>query len=295
MNLIERAGRRLAEAQGRRPEETRDPPSRPSDGLGLRPEAPGRARQTGQQIELDIQRLHGMGYTVPADQSALTEEFRLIKRTLLDTVFDKTRDDEPENRNLIMVTSCAPNEGKTFTAINLALSMAFEHDTRVLLIDGDVVKPSIPGVLGFEAKRGLFDAILDPSIDLADVLIQTSVKNLIVLTAGQSTALSSELLASAKMMRFVDDIGKRFADGVIILDSPPVLARSEATIIGRHVGQIVFVVEAERTSKAAIDEALRLVDRKRVRFVMNKAAPAPQRGGFGKYYYPYYREARRGD
>lgn len=282
MNLIERAGRRLAEAQGQRLGETRDPPSRPSES----PEGPRLARQNGQRIELDIQRLHGMGYTVPADQSALTEEFRLIKRALLDTVLDKNRD-EPANRNLVMVTSCGPNEGKTFTAINLALSMAFEHDTRVLLIDADVVKPSIPGVLGFEAKHGLIDAVLDPSIDLAEMLIRTSVENLILLTAGQSTALSSELLASAKMMRFVDNIGKRFADGVIILDSPPVLARSEAAILGRHVGQIVFVVEAERTSKAAVDEALGLLDRKRVRFVMNKAAPAPVRGGFGKYYYPY--------
>lgn len=290
MNIIERAGRRLAEAQARRPEETRDAPSRAViDGVGLRPEAPARTQQSGQYVDLDIKRLHGMGYTVPADQSALTEEFRLIKRTLLDTAFDKTGD-ELGNRNLLMVTSCAPNEGKTFTAINLALSMAFEHDTRVLLIDADVVKPSIPGVLGFEAKRGLVDAVLDPSIDLAGLLIRTSVKNLIVLTAGQSMALSSELLASSKMMRFVDDIGKRFADAIIILDSPPVLARSEASVLARHVGQIVFVVEAERTSKAALDEALRLLDRKRVRFVMNKAAPAPLRGGFGKYYYSYSRE-----
>ena len=287
MNLIERAGRRLAEAQDRRPEETRDVQSRPIDAPGLRTDA--RPRQSGQHFELDIQRLHGMGYNVPTDQSAVTEEFRLIKRGLLDTAFAKTWD-ESGNPNLIMVTSCAPNEGKTFTAVNLALSMAFEHETRVLLIDADVVKPSIPGVLGFEAKRGLVDAVLDPSIDLADMLIRTSVKNLMLLAAGQSTALSSELLASAKMMRFVDEIAKRFADGVVILDSPPVLARSEATVLARHAGQIVFVVEAERTSKAAIEDALRLLDRKRVRFVMNKAAPAPMRGGFGKYYYPYSKE-----
>lgn len=287
MNLIERAGRRLAEAQGRRPEETRELPGDPMQGPGLRADAPGRVRQNNQQyVELDIQRLRGMGYTVPADQSALAEEFRLIKRALLDAAFGKARD-ESGNPNLIMVTSCAPNEGKTFTAINLALSMAFEHDTRVLLLDADVVKPSIPRVLGFEAKRGLIDAVLDPSIDLADVLIRSSVKNLMLLAAGQSTALSSELLASAKMAHFVDEIAKRFADGVVVLDSPPVLARSEATVLARHVGQIVFVVEAERTSKAVIEDALRLLDRKRVRFIMNKAAPAPLRGGFGKYYYPY--------
>lgn len=260
MNLIERAGRHLAEAQGRRPEETRDLPGDPMPGPGLRADAPGRVRQNNQQyVELDIQRLHGMGYTVPVDQSALAEEFRLIKRALLDAAFTKARDASP-NPNLIMVTSCAPNEGKTFTAINLALSMAFEHDTRVLLLDADVVNPTIPSVLGFEAKRGLIDAVLDPSVDLADLLIHSSVKNLMLLAAGQSTALSSELLASAKMARFVDEIAKRFADGVVVLDSPPVLARSEATVLARHVGQIVFVVEAERTSKAAIEDALRLLE-----------------------------------
>jgi len=286
MNLIERAGRRLAEAQGRRPEETRDPQSLPNDGPGLRPEAPVRARQSGQHIDLDIQRLHGMGYTVPADQSALTEEFRLIKRVLLDAAFTKARD-ASVNPNLIMVTSCAPKEGKTFTSINLAFSMAFEHDMRVLLLDADLARPSIPRVLGFEPRRGLVDAVLDPSIELSDVLISSNIKNLTLLPAGQPTALSSELLASAKMTRFVDEVAKRFADGVVILDSAPVLARSESTVLARHVGQIVFVVEAERTSKGAIDDALRLLDRKRVRFVMNKAAPAPLRGGFGKYYYPY--------
>lgn len=288
MNLIERAGRRLAEAQGGRPGETRDVPGQPIDGLGLRSDAPGRARQSGQHVELNIQSLHGMGYTVPADQSPLAEEFRLIKRALLDTAFTKARDESP-NPNLIMVTSCAPNEGKTFTAINLALSMAFEHDMRVLLVDADLARPSIPSVLGFEANRGLVDAVLDPSIELADVLISSSVKNLTLLAAGQPTALSSELLASAKMTRFVDEIARRFADGVVILDSAPILARSEPTVLARHVGQIVFVVEAERTSKTAIDDALRLLDRKRVRFLMNKAAPAPLRGGFGKYYYSYYK------
>ena len=167
--------------------------------------------------------------------------------------------------------------------------MAFEHDTRVLLLDADFIKSSIPNVLGFEAKRGFVDAVSDPSTDLEDVLVHSNIKNLTLLPAGKATALSSELLASAKMTRFVEEIAKRFADAVIIMDTPPLLARSDSSVLARHAGQIVFVVEAQRTSKAAIEDALQLLDRKRVRFVMNKAAPAPERGGFGRYY-SYYKK-----
>ena len=310
MNLIERAGRRLVEAPGRGAEQAPDTPGRIAkiqeavfgkgrDDIIARGEgdaparsAPGRKRQTERQIELDFQGLRGMGYTAPSDQSALAEEFRLIKRPLLDAAFSRSPD-RPANANLIMVTSVGPNEGKTFTAVNLALSMALEHDTRVLLIDADVVKPSIPHVLGFEADKGLINVIGDSSIDLADVLIRCDVENLTLLPAGTPTGFSSELLTSLKMARFVDDIAKRYTDRIIIFDSPPVLARSEPTMLARHVGQILFVVEAERTSKSAIKDALLLLDPKLVKFVMNKAPAALLRGGFGQYYYQYKGQDRK--
>ena len=172
--------------------------------------------------------------------------------------------------------------------------MALEHDTRVLLIDADVVKPSISHVLGFEADKGLIERRRRLSIDLADVLIRCDVENLTLLPAGTPTAFSSELLTSLKMARFVDDIAKRYTDRIIIFDSPPVLARSEPTMLARHVGQILFVVEAERTSKSAIKDALLLLDPKLVKFVTNEGPPAALlRGGFGQYDHQYKGQDRK--
>ncbi len=241
-------------------------------------------RETRRQSTIDFARLKEKGFALPVDQTALAEELRLIKRPLLSAAFARGAQ-EVENSNLIMVTSANPNEGKTFIATNLALSMASEHDVHVLLIDADVANPSIPEVLGFEAEVGLIDAVSDSSIDLADVMIRTNIENLVVLPSGRSRPGASELLASARMTRFVNDIAKRYADRVIIFDSPPMLARSEAMVLAQHVGQVVFVVEAERTSRTAVNEALGMIGQKLGGIVLNKTPQIPLQEGFGYYDY----------
>jgi protein-tyrosine kinase len=312
MNLIERAGRRLVpsraderpvEAAGRSSDGGDAVPGplpltgddaaigREADDTSVR-KASTRRRQTQRQINIDIERLSQMGYTVPGDQSTLAEEFRLIKRPVLDAAFARPPARQ-RNANLIMVTSSGPSEGKTFTTVNLAISMASEHDVRVLLIDADVVNPSIPTVLGFEAERGMVDVVGDPSIDLADVMIRTDIENLTLLSAGRFTPMTNELMASARMARFIDDICKRYNDRIIIFDSPPVLARSEPTVLARHVGQILFVVEAERTSRGTINDAIRLLDQSLVKIILNKAPAVLLREGFGQYGY-YYNRPRTG-
>jgi protein-tyrosine kinase len=244
-----------------------------------------RKRATQRQITIDFERLRDNGFALPADQSVLAEELRLIKRPLLSAAFAR----EPNmvaNANLIMVTSTNPKEGKTFIATNLALSMAAEHNVHVLLIDADVAHPSIPGVFGLEADTGLIDAVSAPAVDLADVMIRTNIANLIVLPAGRSRPGASELLASARMTRFLDDIAKRYGDRVIIFDSPPMLARSEAMILGQRVGQVVFVVEAERTSQLAMNEALGMIGAAKLGgVILNKAPTIPLQQGFGYYDY----------
>ena len=245
----------------------------------------GARRETRRQITIDFDRLREQGFALPVDQTALAEELRLIKRPLLSAAFAQGLN-AVENSNLIMVTSANPKEGKTFIATNLALSMASEHDVHVLLIDADVANPSIPGVLGFEAETGLIDAVTDPSIDLADVMIRTNIDNLIVLPAGRPRPGASELLASARMTRFVNDIAKRYADRIILFDSPPVLARSEAMVLAQHVGQVVFVVEAERTSRTAMSEALGMIGNSKLGgVVLNKTPQIPLQEGFGYYEY----------
>lgn len=315
MNIIERAGKRL----GLKPEkslvekaaerlgtaelgtvheaaapaetpiaipEARVAEARVASGAGQR--APLRVapkRETRRQITIDFERLHERGFALPVDQSALAEELRLIKRPLLAAAFARGPH-EVENSNLIMVTSANPDEGKTFIATNLALSMASEHDVHVLLIDADVANPSIPDVLGFEAETGLVDVVSDAAIDLADVLIRTNIENLAILPSGRPRPGASELLASARMTRFVNDIAKRYADRVIIFDSPPMLARSEAMVLAQHVGQVVFVVEAERTSRTAVSEALTMIGPAKLGgVVLNKTPQIPLQEGFGYYDY----------
>ena len=311
MNIIERAGRRLGPAKPQVEERAPDTVARAvpaEDGqapAGANEAAPvregeeaqrklgaTRRRQTQRSIEIDLERLSRYGFTTPGDQSTVAEEIRLIKRPVLDAAFARPPA-RVRNANLIMVTSAGPGEGKTFSTINLALSMATEHDVRVLLIDADVINPSIPAVLGFEAERGMIDVVGDPSIDLADVMVRTNIDNLTLLSAGRFTPMSNELMASARMARFIDDIAKRYNDRIIIFDSPPVLARSEPTVLARHVGQILLVVEAERTSRTSINDALQLLDKNLVRIILNKAPALLMREGFGQYGY-YYNRPRSG-
>lgn len=316
MNIIERAGKRLGltpaksvvEKAAERLEETQALEAFPHEAPARQQEshqhearvaaaqrgpvrvaggasAGGARRETRRQITIDFDRLRGQGFALPVDQSALAEELRLIKRPLLSAAFAQGPN-EVVNSNLIMVTSANPKEGKTFIATNLALSMASEHDVHVLLIDADVANPSIPKVLDFEADTGLIDAVSDASIDLADVMIRTNIDNLIILPAGRPRPGASELLASARMTRFVNDIAKRYADRIIIFDSPPVLARSEAIVLAQHVGQVVFVVEAERTSRTAMSEALGMIGNAKLGgIVLNKTPQIPLHEGFGYYDY----------
>ncbi|MFQ5467857.1 MAG: XrtA-associated tyrosine autokinase, partial [Kiloniellaceae bacterium] len=186
--------------------------------------------------------------------------------------------------NLIMVTSAKPGEGKTFTAINLAISIALERDFTVLLIDADFSRPNILQVLGLEAKKGLIDVLENPAVDLSDVLIRTNIDKLTVLPAGGAHDLSTELLASLRMRDIVQDIARRYRDRIVIFDSPPVLVTSEACVLATHVGQVVFVVEADKTPKSAVREALDLLDAgTRVGLVLNRCRPRLDQAKSGYY------------
>jgi protein-tyrosine kinase len=249
------------------------------------PQAPvGARRETQRQITIDFDRLRAKGFALPGDETLLTEELRLIKRPLLNAALSRAAS-AVDNPNLIMITSAHPNEGKTFFATNLAISMASEHDTHVLLVDADVANPTIPKVLDFEAEHGLIDVISGSAHDLADVLVRTNIPHLTVLPSGRPRPGASELLASTRMARLADDIAKRYADRIVILDSPPVLVRSEASVLARHVGQIVLIIEAERTSRTAVSEALALIGTDKLGgVVLNKMPLMSTQSGFG---YPY--------
>jgi len=234
---------------------------------------------------INLARLHRMGVVSPdAEKSQVAEEFRIIKRPLIANAFGQGAA-RVKNGNLIMITSSLPGEGKSFCAINLAISMAMEMDRTVLLIDADVAKPRIPEYLGIHADKGLLDVLQDKDLKLSDVLIKTDIAKLTVLPAGRTYKRATELLASAAMTRLVEDIGNRYPDRIILFDSPPLLATSESSVLATHMGQIVMVVEAEKTSQEAVREALSHIQScEVVGMLLNKTTPTPG----ADYYYGYY-------
>ena len=212
------------------------------------------------------------------------EEFRIIKRPLLKRAFAQgAPGDKPGN--LIMITSALPGEGKTFSAINLAMSIAMELDHTVLLIDADVARPTVLSTLGLPAHRGLMDVLLDADLDVADVMLRTNVNTLSILPAGTSHPRATELLASQAMSTLVNEIANRYPDRIVIFDSPPLLLTSEAHVLASHMGQIVVVVEAEATTQHALKRALsQLEGLDNVNLIYNKTREFPGTEGYDYNY-----------
>ena len=149
----------------------------------------------GRQISIDLERLASLGFLVPdAEKSQIAEEFRVVKRPLITNV--QAGDALEKHRNLIMVTSSLPGEGKSFCALNLALSIAMERDITVMLVDADVAKPSVLNNLGLRAEAGLMDLLLDRSLQGGDVLLKTNIEKFSILPAGRRHKHATELLAS---------------------------------------------------------------------------------------------------
>lgn len=245
---------------------------------------PGSTKRTQRSATLDFERIRAAGLLAPDTQrSRIKEEYRHIKRPLLINA-DGRGATTVEHPNLIMVTSARAGEGKTFTACNLALSIASERDRTVLLVDADVIKPSLDRTLGFEVELGLVDYLVDEQLDLADVLIDTNVPSLTLLPAGSQYHLSAELLAGERMRKLAAELSGRYADRIVILDSPPLLMTTEASILASLMGQVLVVVEAERTPQSQVKAALDLLDSNRqiVGFVLNKS-----RAFFGADSYGY--------
>ena len=233
---------------------------------------------------LDLARLRSAGFITPgAADSKLLHEFRVIKRPLIQNALGKGA--APVTRgNLIMVTSSLPGEGKSFVSLNLAMSMAMEVDCRVLLVDADVLKPSIPRLLGIARERGLMDVLTTPGLSLGEVLLKTNVPSLDLLLAGSPHGESSELLASEGMRRLLDELSSRYPDRIIVFDSPPLLATTESRVLASAMGQVVLVVEAERTTHGTLESALSTVESCPVVLTMLNKAPGSGDGSYYGYY-----------
>ncbi len=235
--------------------------------------------------EVDLVTLREGGYITPdMPPNLMSEEFRIIKRTLLLNAFSKGMQ-KSKNSNVILVTSSNPGEGKTFCTINLALSVATEQDTTVLLIDADFSKPEILNRLGVAGGRGLMDVVADSELELADCLIRTNIPNLVLLPAGRQHNLTTELLASERMETIVNGIANRYPDRLVIFDSPPVLASSAASVLALYMGQTMFVIEAENTTEPQIKESLNMISAcENINLLLNQTRFSGSNKRFASYY-----------
>jgi protein-tyrosine kinase len=218
-------------------------------------------------------------------RSQLADEFRVIKRPLIDNAMGKGAS-RVKDGNLVMVASALPGEGKTFTAANLAMSIAMELDTTVMLVDADVARPTLLSKLGLSPARGLLDVLVDESIDLPQVLLRTNVEKLTILPSGTPHPRATELLASDVMARLLEDMASRYPDRIIIFDSPPILVTTEARILASHMGQVVFVVKAESTAHADVKNALATLEACPVKLMLLNQAMRTDQDGYG-YGYGY--------
>ncbi|ART54003.1 chromosome partitioning ATPase [Acidovorax carolinensis] len=242
------------------------------------------SKPVSKSVHIDLTALAAAGFITPnAPRSAMTDQFRVIKRPLLENATGKGAS-LVANGNLIMVTSSLPGEGKTFTAINLAMSLAMELNHTVMLVDADVARQSIMQTMGLPPAPGLLDLLLDDRIGLPDVLLRTNIDNFTLLPTGLPNPRATELLASDAMVALLNDMGKRYRDRIIIFDSPPLLLTTEARVLASHMGQVVIVVQAEKTLQSQVQHALSAIEACPIRLmVLNQARSR----GLGAYGYGY--------
>ncbi|MCK6432969.1 MAG: tyrosine-protein kinase family protein [Burkholderiaceae bacterium] len=303
-SLIEQAAQRLAqlrqagieipgeEAQAQAPNEPvapaieAVPPAVVADEPSV--VARGEPVVTSRRVDLDLQTLQAAGIVTPnAARTNIADQFRVVKRPLILNAMGKGAA-PVANGNLIMVTSALSGEGKSFTSVNLAMSIAAELDHTVMLVDADVARPSVLRMLGLPPGPGLLD-LLEGRAEMADVLLRTNIDKLTVLPSGTPHPRATELLASDAMRQLLADMASRYPDRIIIFDSPPLLLTTESRVLASHMGQIVVVVHAGKTLQADVQHALSTIESCPVKLMLLNKATSQIHGsyGYGGYGYGY--------
>jgi protein-tyrosine kinase len=234
------------------------------------------------RVTLDPTALRASGY-LPEEQKVrqFADHYRRIKRPLIDKALSGVATvGEPR---VIMVTSALPGDGKTFTSVNLALSMALERDISVLLVDCDVAKRHVSEITGLDGEKGLLDALVDESVDPESLVVQTNLRGLSILPAGKPVEATAELLSSIRMRQIVTALCARNPRRILLLDSPPLLITNEGRSLVKIAGQVVLVVRAGHTPLHALQEAVALLDPQQAGgLILNQVS-----GGASDGYYNY--------
>ena len=269
-------------------ERPQERPTLQRPALGSRVESSLTARDLKPIVQIDFERLRGAG-RIPSPEAArrTDDEIRRIKWPLLGAIAGRAGHGAVRN-NVILVTSALPGEGKTFTALNLALSIVRDRELRVILVDADVERPGLTPALGLEGHAGLNDVLEDPAGDVGSVTYQTDIEGLFVVPSGKWHDQAPEFFAGSRMLKVIEELTHRVGSGVIVLDSPPLLATNEAQVVTRYVGQVLFVVRAEETEQRAVREAMALIDdRASISAVLNRVQPSAIGSYYGQYSHGY--------
>jgi protein-tyrosine kinase len=243
------------------------------------------AREPARSIPIDLGQLSTQGLVPGAQgEGRSQEEFRRIKRPLLESVVQGAAAAGEASSNVIMVTSSIAGEGKTYVSFNLARSIAREQDFSVLLVDADVAKRHLTNLLNAGDAQGLTDGLVDPAVDPEDLVLGTSIPGLMFLPAGTHTSATHELFSSQRMASVVSHLGRADRHRVVLFDSSPLLVTSESPVLARLVDQVLVVVCAESTQQPLVLEAIALLDRsKAIRSVLNQS----RLSAMSEYYYGY--------
>lgn len=301
MSLVERALKKLQES---RATAVNSPPSapataypaaasapaahvaRPEGSVASPDQAPAKSTTPKRMVMVDKDALREMQLMPPATfERQIASQYQHVKRPLVAAALGKSAT-PVVNGHLIMLSSAVPAEGKTFTSINLALSMALEKDIEVLLVDADVAKPHVTRIFGLQAEQGLLDLLGNGAVHPESFILPTNVPGLSMLPAGKQLPNATELLSSARMEQIVAQLGGTQARRIVLFDSPPLLLSTESRAIVSVVGQVVLVVRAESTSHTAVADALDLIgESKPVSLILNQSESPPSSGyyGYGAY------------
>lgn len=289
MSVVEKAIRKLQESQasGAAAPPAGTTPAAPSTGG-----AAASAQPQGEKIVIERGTLRAAGLLPPeADMPMLARQYRKIKQPLIARAVGRGVPRAPKGY-LVMIASAMSGEGKTFTAVNLALSMALEKDVKVLLVDADVAKPNLSQVLGLGKAQGLLDVLRQPELDVESLIHPTDLPTLAVLPAGTGAHEATELLASARMGQLTETLGESDKRRIVVFDSAPLLQTTESVALARVVGEVVVVVRAESTPQPVLLDALKVLEgHTSVSLVLNQSV---RTADSAYYYYGYGQERPRG-
>lgn len=295
MSIVEKAAEKLRMRPAEQPgspqvEEVAEAPVAPTvERLQEQRHAVRRDAADGEVVHIDLDALVRAGLLPSEDEASgrLSNEVRRAKLPLLNNATGKSAK-VPEFADRIVVTSAVPGEGKTFTAIHLAMSLAREPDFEVLLLDADIPKSDVTRTFGLEGYPGLMDILVDEMRRPTDVILRTDVPNLFLVPAGQRSSLAAELFGGRRMAQVLEELGASSKQRLLVFDSSPLLATPEARVLASQMGQVVVVVGAGHTRRYELKSALEgLGGSQYVGLILNKSRlPAienPYYGYYGQY------------